>query len=152
MRYISCLLAAGLCIGCLFVKAQSAEDSVKATVNQLFTAMKDADPVALQATFADSAILQTIVTGKDGRTSVRTEPIPDFAKQIGKLPKGAADERIQFDVIKIDGALAMVWAPYSFYYNGQLNHCGADSFQLVRIDGKWKIVYIIDTRRKHLCE
>ncbi|HEY4150385.1 MAG TPA: hypothetical protein VGM41_15710, partial [Chitinophagaceae bacterium] len=58
------------------------------------------------------------------------------------------DERIQFETIRIDGALAIVWAPYQFFYNGKLNHCGADSFQLVRSNGKWKIQYLIDTRRK----
>lgn len=46
----------------------------------------------------------------------------------------------------------MVWAPYQFYYKGKFSHCGADSFQLVRINGKWKIQYLVDTRRSQGCE
>jgi hypothetical protein len=128
--------------------AQTAEDSIKATVNKLFEGMKSSDPSMIKSTFADSAILQSVGTGKDGKTVIQNEKVGDFADIISKLPKGAADERIQFETIKIDGALAIVWAPYKFYYNGQFSHCGADSFQLVRINGKWVIQYLIDTRRK----
>jgi len=46
--------------------------------------------------------------------------------------------------------LATAFTPYQFYYNGKQNHCGANAFTLVRIDGAWKIQSIIDTRRK--CE
>ena len=128
--------------------AQTAEDSVKAVVNQLFEGMKASDPAMIRGVFADSAILQSIGNTKDNRTVVRDEKVSEFADQISKLPKGAADERIKFDVVKIDGALAIVWAPYEFWYNGQFSHCGADSFQLVRLNGKWKIQYLIDTRRR----
>jgi Putative lumazine-binding len=151
MQYIRCLLTLALLAVVVRGNAQNAEDSVKAAVNQLFTGMKTADPALVQAAFADSGILQTISTGKDNKTFVKTEAVGDFAAAIAKLAKGVADEQIRFDVIKIDGELAMVWAPYSFYYNGHLHHCGVDSFQLVRLNGVWKIQYIIDTRRKDPC-
>ncbi len=133
-------------------EAQSTEDSVKAAVNFLFDAMKNADAAKLEAAFADSAVLQTIGGSKDGSIIIRNESVKEFATSIGKLPKGAADERIQFETIKIDGPLASVWTPYKFYYNGQFSHCGVDSYQLVRIKGLWKIQYLIDTRRKQGCE
>jgi hypothetical protein len=82
---------------------------------------------------------------------VRNQPISGFATSISKLTKGAADERIVFETIKIDGPLAAVWTPYQFYLNGQFSHCGVNSFQLVRLNGQWKIQYIIDTRRKQGC-
>lgn len=131
--------------------AQTAQDSVKAAVNKLFEAMKNSDADMLKSAFADSAILQTISRNKEGKLIVQNEGISDFAASISKLPKGAADERIVFDVIKTDGPLAIVWAPYQFYYNGNFSHCGVNSFQLVRFDGIWKIQYIIDTRRKTPC-
>lgn len=31
---------------------------------------------------------------------------------------------------------------------GKFIHCGANSFQLARLSGEWKIVHLIDTRRK----
>ena len=142
------LLFVFLLFAAVIVQAQTAEDSVKATVRTLFDAMKHSDSATLVSVFADSAILQSIADGKDGKTRIATEPIKAFAGIIGKMAKGAADERIQFETVRVDGALAIVWAPYQFYYNGQLHHCGADSFQLVRLNGVWKIQYLIDTRRK----
>lgn len=148
MKYFCLLFCFAFCNG---IKAQSTDDSVRSAVNQLFTAMKNADPALLVSSFTDSAILQTVVE-KNGKVEVRTEVIADFAGQVAKMEKNILDERIQFDVIKIDGALAVVWAPYQFYYKGKFSHCGIDSFQLVRINGKWKIQYLIDTRRSQGCE
>jgi hypothetical protein len=135
-------------------RAQTAEDSVKAAVNLLFTAMKSSDPVMLKSAFADSAILQTIARNgkKKGSFVVAAESVSDFASVIEKLPKDSADERITFETIKIDGPLAIVWTPYKFYFNGKFSHCGVNSFQLVRLDGIWKIQYLIDTRRVTGCD
>jgi hypothetical protein len=131
-------------------KAQTAEDSVKAIINKLFAAMKDANSKSLLECFADTAILQTIVE-KDGQVEVRAESLKEFADFVATQSQGAADERITFDMVKADGALATAWTPYQFYYKGQFSHCGVDSYQLVRINGHWKIQYLIDTRRKNGC-
>lgn len=135
----------------VFVNAQ-AEDSVKAVVNNLFTGMRNADPVLLRSAFSDSAILQTITRNKEGKMVVATENLNEFADFVSHLKKDSADEIIQFEAIKIDGPLAIVWTPYNFYHNGKFSHCGVNSFQLVRFDGIWKIQYLIDTRRRTGCK
>lgn len=127
--------------------AQTAEDSVRAVINNLFVAMKSSDAKALQDCFADSAILQTIT----GSGRIRNEAVSEFAKQVATLPKDSADERITFGVVKVDDRLAIAWTPYRFYYAGKFSHCGVNSFQLVRIRGAWKIQYLIDTRRRAGC-
>jgi hypothetical protein len=149
MQKLICLfLIAGLASA--NVNAQSTQDSIKATINQLFTAMKNADSAMLVDVFADSAVLQTI-GNRAGKVIIRNEKVSSFAQQIKTLPKGAADERITFQTILIDGPLALIWTPYQFYYQEKFSHCGVNSFHLVRIDGKWKIQYLIDTRRKEPC-
>jgi hypothetical protein len=132
--------------------AQSTEDSVKTVVNNLFAAMKNADSVALKNVFSEWAVLQTISRTKEGSTIVRTDNINQFASFVGKSNKGDADERISFGAVHIDGALASVWTPYEFYLKGTFSHCGVNSFQLVRINGVWKVQYLIDTRRKTDCK
>lgn len=139
------LLSAFITANILF--AQKADDSIKSVVNKLFAAMKASDAQGIKECFADSAILQTIT--QNGQ--IENEEVNNFAKSISGLPKGDADERITFDILKIDGNLAIVWAPYQFYYKGTFSHCGVDSFQLVRVKGQWKIQYLIDTRRKQPC-
>lgn len=142
------ILSLALFLAGITLNAQTAEDSVKAVVNKLFTAMKNSDAAAIKECFADSAILQTI--GRNGR--VRTDMASSFASQISSLPKDSADERITFEMVKVDDALAIAWTPYQFYYAGKFSHCGVNSFQLVRMNGIWRIQYLIDTRRRTNCK
>jgi hypothetical protein len=142
-----------LLLTCLIVstaQAQTTEDSVKATVNRLFTGMRNSDVEMMKSVFSDNAILQSISETKEG-TKVTTDSVKEFAESIKDIAKGDADEQLTWDLIKIDDGLAIVWAPYKFFYKGKFSHCGVDSFQLVRINGVWKIQYIIDTRRRSAC-
>jgi hypothetical protein len=132
--------------------SQTAEDSVKAVVNSLFTAMKTSDGPALLRLFSDSAILQTIASSKNGETVIRSEKVKDFVNVVSTLPKGDADERISFETVKVDGDLALAWTPYQFYFKNKFSHCGVNSFHLIRINGAWKIHFLIDTRRKSPCK
>ncbi len=134
------------------VYAQSVEDSVKNVINKMFTGMREADTVMLKSCFADSMIMQTISRNKEGKLIVRNESPSAFISFIAKEAKGNADERIIFETIKVDGPLAMAWTPYDFYYKGQFNHCGVNSFQLVRFNSEWKIQYLVDTRRRQGCK
>jgi hypothetical protein len=134
------------------LRAQSTEDSVKAAINQFFDGLRNADAQMVQYAFTDSAILQTVVVNREGKVSVRTEPLNGFAQVLSQQKKGDLDERIEFETIKIDGPMATVWTPYKFYFQGNFSHCGVNSFQLVRLNGTWKIQYVIDTRRRQGCE
>jgi len=151
MKRILILLTAIISFSSI-IEAQTAEDSVKAVVNQLFTAMRTVDGSLLKDAFADSAVLQTIGRKQDGTFFVRDEKVDDFVKSISTAKKDSLDERITYETIKIDGPLAIVWTPYKFYYAGKFSHCGVNSFQLVKINGRWKIQYLIDTRRRQGCE
>lgn len=150
MKYFFILLTS-FCIS-VSGNTQSAEDSVKATVNTLFTAMKTGDAALFKTVFTADPIMQTISRSKEGKLEIRNESISEFADFVGKLKKDSADERISFETVKIDGPLAIAWTPYSFYHNGKFSHCGVNSFQLVRLDGSWKIQYLIDTRRRQGCK
>jgi hypothetical protein len=108
-------------IGYTYSSAQTAEDSVKQIVNQMFVAMKTSDVSLLKASFTDSAFLQTIATDKiTGRMKIKTDDINSFATMVAQLPKNSADERITFDGIRIDGDLASVWTPTNFIITGAL--------------------------------
>lgn len=137
---------------CNKLMAQSTEeDEIKKSVNNLFMGMKNGDSTLARSAFAVGGILQTIVN-KDGKNSVRNEPVSDFLKFIGTPHSQKYDERIVFTKILIDGPLASVWTDYTFYVDEKFSHCGVNSFQLVKGGKGWQIVYIIDTRRKDNCK
>jgi hypothetical protein len=134
------------------VYAQNAEDSIKTVINSMFTGMKNSDTILVKSCFTEGAVLQTFAKNKEGKTIVTTETVSDFNKIIASIPKGAADEQIVFKDIKIDGPMAAVWTPFKLYFNGKFYSCGVNSFQLVKLNGEWKIQYILDTRRKNDCD
>ena len=148
MRYIAVFLT--ILAALQETKAQTATDSVKQTVNNLFTAMRTSDTVLLRSAFSNEAILQTI-TSVGGQTKVRTDKVDAFVQSVGKPHPEVYDERIVFERVEVDGDLASVWTPYEFYIGTKFSHCGVNSFQLVRLNGEWKIQYLIDTRRKEPC-
>jgi hypothetical protein len=152
MKKITFLLLLLSFLGTATTAQTTAEDSVKAVITQFFTGMKTGDTAAIRAIFTEGVIFQTTARTKEGEVTVRTEAVENFLKFIAKEEKGAADERITFGQVLVDGALASVWTPYNFYYKGQFAHCGVNSFQMVKINGNWRIQYLIDTRRKKGCE
>ena len=70
---------------------------------------------------------------------------------VAKSAGPAYDERITSAVVKVDGALASVWASYTFYLGDKLSHCGVDAFHLVRMPSGWQIIDLADTRRRDAC-
>jgi len=127
------------------------EAAVKTAIGQLFEGMRKGDSSMVKAVFAPGAVLQTIVTPAGGSAQVKTAPLQRFLDAVGSPHTDVWDEQIEYGHIAIDGELASVWAPYRFYLGKTYSHCGVNSFQLVKLNGKWKIVYLIDTRRKE-CE
>jgi hypothetical protein len=134
-----------------FAQAKSDEDAVKATINLLFDGMRNADTLLLRKAFATQNTMQTIVKTKDGKFAVKTESVNNFIKSIGLPHQEKYDERIVFTKILIDANLASVWTDYKFYLGDKFSHCGVNSFQLFKGEDGWKIIYIIDTRRKDGC-
>jgi hypothetical protein len=130
---------------------QGEEAAVKQTINRFFEGMRNSDSNLIKAALGPTAIFQTIMQKEGGLPAVRTESVPEFITAVTKPHPQVYDERITFDVVKTDGALATAWTPYKFYVGDKFSHCGVNSFQLVKLNGEWKIQYIIDTRRKDAC-
>ncbi|SFG80305.1 Putative lumazine-binding [Algoriphagus hitonicola] len=131
--------------------AQSEEENVKAVIQSLFEGMKTKNTDLVQAAFYPEAPMQTVISGENGST-IGSNAVADFVSRIATTPEDTQlDERILDYQIKVDGDMASAWTPYEFYVNDQFSHCGVNSFQLVKMAEGWKIVYIIDTRRKEDC-
>jgi hypothetical protein len=152
MKKATYILALLLCIGNISnAQKNSEEEAVKNTINLLFDGMRNSDTTMIRKAFASKNTMETIAINKDGKAVVRTEIVNNFIKSIGAPHPEKYDERIQFTKILIDANLASVWTDYKFYIGDKFSHCGVNSFQLFKGDDGWKIIYIIDTRRKDNC-
>lgn len=132
--------------------SQTPEQEVEAVIRSLFDGMKQKNAEQVAAAFSAEGLMQTVQQKPDG-TTVGSNSVADFVKRIAGTPAGTLlDERILSYHIKVDGSMASAWTPYQFYVNDTFSHCGVNSFQLVKMSEGWKIVYIIDTRRKEPCQ
>ena len=132
--------------------AQKDEELVRQSIVRFFDGMRLSDTSMIRSTFAPKAIMQTVNKNKAGEVMVGSEVLDSFIYFVAKPHSEIYDERISFDIIRVDADLAIAWTPYKFYIGDKFSHCGVNSFQLVRLNGSWKIQYIIDTRRRKPCE
>tara|TARA_R110002049_G_scaffold130016_4_gene288125 strand:+ start:471 stop:929 length:459 start_codon:yes stop_codon:yes gene_type:complete len=129
------------------------EEKVKNTIDTFFKAFHQQDSTAIKETVSKDIVLQTIGKNADGTEVVKTENFDHFLRSIVAIPTTTKfEEKIKSYNIQIDGPMANAWTSYEFWVNGTFSHCGVNSFQLFKQEGSWKIIYLIDTRRKEGCE
>ena len=136
------------------VNAQDTEkDAVKATIENFFEAFHKQDTVALKTMAKGNINLQSISVNRKGKTVLQENDYQSFIKSIASIPKDNTFEEKLLDFsIQIDGQMANAWTPYEFWYNGNFSHCGVNSFQLIKEGETWKILYLVDTRRREGCQ
>jgi hypothetical protein len=142
-----------LICSCGIINAQLNEnEEVKKTVQLFFEAFHDQDSTLIKSTTGSGIIMQTIGRDKEGTSVVKTSDFNDFLKSIVSIPDSIKfQEKLLSYQIKVDGSMANAWTPYELWINDSLSHCGVNSFQLHKQDGTWKIIYLIDTRRREHC-
>lgn len=129
-------------------QAQYEEDAVKKVIRTMFDGMRAGDSSMVHSVFIDDVRMQTIAPNRQGDMALRDGSLADFLNALGTPHDQVWDERILDYQVKIDGAMAAVWTPYEFYAGEKFSHCGVNSFQLMKGENGWKIIYLVDTRRR----
>lgn len=120
----------------------SDKQAVLAPIHAMFAGMSARDAAAIRKPTLPGGVMVLMRNGKPMQMTFE-----DFATRVGVPGKEKTEERIHDPLIRIDHDLAVVWAPFDFYVNGKVNHCGTDLFNLVRQDGQWRIASVADTSR-----
>ena len=132
---------------------QNPDGSVEKAIRDFFTAFHAQDSVALRERVSPAIHMQTVGRSSNGTDSVITVPFGNFLKSIVSIPDSVRfEERLRSISVREDGNLAQAWTPYEFWVAGKLSHCGVNAFQLFKDRGTWKILHIVDTRRRDGCE
>ena len=142
-----------LITGNIIAQQNTAQDEVKRTVETFFEGFHKGDTTLMKSVMVDKFTTQTAYKNKEGEDILVTEESSKLINAIANKPADQKwDERLLDFKIQVDGNMANAWTPYEFWYNGEFSHCGVNSFQLFNDNGQWKIIYLIDTRRKKGCK
>lgn len=150
MRRSSLLVAALIVLGSVAPAAaqETEEAAVRGVIQRLFDGMRSRDTAMIRSTFADAA--QFYGLGQNGAVRITTPS--EFITSIGGAPAGMVLDEVLHDTeVRIDGPLAVVWTYYDFFAGENFSHCGYDAFQLLKVQGEWKIVALADSRRREGC-
>ncbi len=142
-----------LASGQIIAQSSSEEElKVKSAVDTFFEGFHKGDTIMMKSVLADKVVMQSTFTNTKGENILQESDMSGFIKAIAKRPADQKwDERLLDYSIQVDGTMANAWTPYEFWLNGNFSHCGVNSFQLFNDNGQWKIIYLIDTRRRSTC-
>jgi len=124
------------------------EKAVVAAAQRLFDAMAAADKTAAQAAVLPGTMFTAVRVRPDGTRQLSRIAVEDF---IAGLRPGLHEEMWSPRVSLRGDLIATVSAPYEFRLDGKTTHCGIDVFDLVKIEGSWKIASLTWTAEPSAC-
>lgn len=120
-----------------------AEEDPLMPIHRFFDAFARRDKPGMLAEIAEGA---EIASERDGQLRRLTlDALTD--RIVAYEPGKKLAETIHDPITLRDGTLAMVWASYSLALDGKADRCGTDSFTLLKLQDRWKIVAIADNSR-----
>ena len=119
-------------------------------VDGLFAAMLARDGAAVTELVEPQGLV-TSVTMDAGASRVTSSSWAEFASRLPQAP-APIRERLFDPEVRIRGDLAMVWSRYDLSVGDTFSHCGTDLFELVRRDGRWRMLHVTYTRERTGCE
>jgi hypothetical protein len=130
------------------ISGYSQNQEIQKTIETFFEAFHAKDTVKLKSICSDKIILQSIQENSKG-AKLSNEVASEFYKSIASIPANFNfKEKILSYSIQLDSTMAHAWTPYEFYINDKLSHKGVNAFTLFKENDVWKIIYLVDTRRK----
>jgi hypothetical protein len=130
-----------------FTTVASEKAQVLSPINNMFDAMREHDSKKFLKQFTEKAILERATKNDE----VKKSDLMKFAEFI-EGSKKHLDEKLFNVKIQESGNLASAWAPFVFYLDGKLSHCGVNSFQLIKQNERWKIRYLMDNAYEGDCQ
>ncbi len=125
-------------------------EAALAVVEALFDGMRAKDADAMAELFADGARLVTTGEGQDGAPRIAVQEISGWLDAV-RGAEAYLDERIWDPVVQVSDRLATVWVKYALYVDERFSHCGVDAFSLVKSAAGWRVIQVVDTRRREDC-
>ncbi len=118
----------------------SEEARVTAMVEAFMEDFNTKDVAGMTASVVEGAMV-TVIEEREGDDRMQTMPLANLIASISSSEDDLR-EPIWDMVTMVKGPVATVSASFEFTINGMRSHCGTNVFNLVRVDGEWKIAGI----------
>ena len=154
MRYFNrSLVVFFLMVGNYVSGQDDHQKQIKDVIEHFFDGLHNGDTLIIKETIRSDIKIQTAFESNEGTFKLRDIELASFLKSLASKKKEDSwkEELLDFS-IHVDKNIASVWTPYRFYFNNNFSHCGSNSFQLFNDNGNWKIIYLLDTRKKKDCD
>lgn len=144
------ILTAAFALGCALpaAAADADEAAIVAQIERFFGAMRTQDAATIKAILLDDTTFTAQRLRPDGARLAR---IPGAAFAESVAGQKGLDERMWDPVVMRRGPIAMVWAPYEFRLDGKTTHCGVDVFDMVKVEGTWRVAHLMWTQEPDAC-
>lgn len=117
---------------------ESEEAAVLDVMDRFMTAITNSDYAAMAAIQTADGMSYQWRPSENGGMHITARPNSywsDPSQDGGNVFR----ERYWSPSVMIRGGIAVVWAPYEFWIDGETSHCGVDVIDFVKIDGKWLV-------------
>lgn len=117
----------------------SPEAEVIEAADAFFAALRNPDKTALATVMLPDGVIYV------HNRMDRDNPTMAIVKAEDHLANWAQDTRVvdewmTYDSVLVDGDMAHVWGPYTFWIGDTVSHCGINSMNLVKSsEGEWKV-------------
>lgn len=145
------ILLIGLLVVAFNGQSQSDSSQIASTVIDFFEALREGNAEEMEALLHDSLVLCSTYRNGENEPKTIFESRSEFLNTVRSRGPELWDERIYNLEIRHSQDLGSAWMEYNFYLGKTFSHCGVNSFQLVRENGKWTIICILDTRDRSKC-
>lgn len=119
------------------IAQEQTSDAAADTVNTFMTAFNAKDAEGMSALVMEGATLAMISKRGESETAA-IRPLAGLVAATVSAPFDLKEPTWNLRVVQ-DGPVASVFADYEFLIDGKRSHCGTNVFQLIKVNGSWKI-------------
>jgi hypothetical protein len=134
------IAASAMCLGAPAAAQDGSNAAILHSVDEFLRGLNEKDAAIMAAVSTKEGMLVSHLV-REGKDIVRART---FAQDLATIGEGDETLReVYWDpTVLVRGNIAVVWAEYSFDLNGKRSHCGIDVFNLLKIEGAWKVTGI----------
>lgn len=139
-KMFAAIAASAMCLGAPAAAQDGSNAAILHSVDEFLRGLNEKDAAIMAAVSTKEGMLVSHLV-REGKDIVRART---FAQDLATIGEGDETLReVYWDpTVLVRGNIAVVWAEYSFDLNGKRSHCGIDVFNLLKIEGAWKVTGI----------